>query len=183
MHKLGLLVSGDWVEHSHPAVFSLPETTDEPQRVVAGVPGGDPDIFLKLVSTLEDPYFLLYVLHTPRGEGAPGRYQSPKLSLSELQAFVSKFRLFLAQDARFDLWAHSPSEQATVVWDRHNLILAYGPLDRFASQLGFLGFCPGSPEIPAPHSHNYHAEFDEQATEILNELEWSFSPLKPEDEQ
>lgn len=183
MYKLGHLVSGEWIEHSYPAVFHLPEEFGKPRCVVAGVPGGDSNIFLQLVSTLDEPYYLLYVLHTPRGEGSPGRYQSGILALSELRALVLKFNTFLAQDARFDLWAHSPSEQARVVWDPHNLIHVYGPLDRFAAQLGFLGFSPGFPETPAPHSHNYHAGLDTQAKEILDAIEWSYSPFKPEDEQ
>jgi hypothetical protein len=177
MYKLGHRIDGEWVEHSYPTIYCLPETQDTLQRIAATAPSGEPDIFLKLVSVLEEPYFLLYILHTPRGEAPAGRYQSPKLNLSELGAVVSKFKNFLAQDARFDLWAYSPSEKATVVWERHNLIYAYGPLERFATQLSCLGFSPGSPQIPAPHSHNYHAELDQQAKEFIKAFEWSFSQL------
>ena len=183
MYKLGRLQADRWVEHSYPPVYKLPESTEGSQRLVAGVPGGDPEVFLRLASCLEPPYFLLYVLHTPRGEGEPGRYQSPELSLGELNRFVSEFKSFLAQDARFDLWVHSPSERATVVWDRHNQIFAYGPLDRFESELRLLGFSPGVPEVPVPHEHHYRAELDSLAQKVLKALKWSHSPLQPEDEQ
>jgi len=183
MYKLGHLQADRWVEHSYPAVYRLPEAAEESQRLVAGVPGGDPEIFLRLVSCLEPPYFLLYVLHTPRGEGEPGRYQSPELSLSQLKGFVAQFNTFLAQDARFDLWARSPAERATVVWDRHNQIFAYGPLARFESELRTLGFSPGRPEVPVPHEHHYRSEFDSPAEKVLKAFEWSYSPLRPEDEQ
>jgi hypothetical protein len=183
MYKLGRLEADHWVEHSFPAVYRLPKAAERAQRLVAGVPGGDPEVFVRLVTCLEPPYYLLYVLHTPRGEGQPGRYQSPELSLSQFQAFILQFKAFLAQDARFDIWAHSPTEQATVVWDRHNQVLAYGPLARFESQLRTLGFSLGSPEVPVPHEHHYRAELDSLATELLRTFDWSYSPLQPEDEQ
>ena len=129
MFRLGHLVHGEWVAFSQPAVFECGG------RIVAGVAGSDPLVFERLVEQLEPPYYLLYLLHTPRGEAEPGRYQSPKLSLTEVTAFLARFRRFLSADARFDLWAHAPSENATVVWDRHDKLFAYGPLDRYASAL------------------------------------------------
>jgi hypothetical protein len=126
---------------------------------------------------------LLYVLHTPRGEGEPGRYQSPALSAGEVRAFLEKFSPFLSGDARFDLWAHSPSEGATVVWDRHNQIFAYGPLARFELILQGLGFARGRLEAPGSHQHHYRAEFDSDASLVLQAFEWTHAPLHEEDEQ
>jgi hypothetical protein len=183
MYKLGHLVDGTWIEHSHSRVFMLPESSAVSQRIVAAVPFGDPQVFLHLVAALTPPYFLLYVLHTPRGEGEPGRYQSPELSMDELQAFFEEFGDFLSQDGRFDIWAYSPSEQASVIWDRHNQIFAYGPLSRFESELRDLGFAQGIVSIPAPHEHHYRSEFDEKAERVLRSFEWSHSPLGYEDEQ
>lgn len=183
MYKFGHLVDGIWTEHCYPATFMLPENSEALQRIVAGVPRGDPEIFRRLVCTLEPPYFLLYVLHTPRGEGEPGRYQSPELSVQSLQAFMLEFGEFLAQDARFDIWAYSPSDRATVVWDRHNRIFAYGPLPRFETELRTLGFSQGVVTVPGPHEHCYRSEFDEMAKEVLCAFDWSYSPLQPEDEQ
>lgn len=183
MYKLGHLVNNIWAEHSYPAAFMLPENGEALHRIVAGVPQGDPEIFRRLVCALEPPYILLYVLHTPRGEGAPGRYQSPELSAQRLQSFIAEFGTLLSSDSRFDIWAYSPSERATVVWDRHNQIFAYGPLSRFETELHALGFSQGSVTVPVPHEHCYRAELDEIAKEILSAFEWSYSPLRPEDEQ
>ncbi|WP_454831320.1 hypothetical protein [Pseudoxanthomonas wuyuanensis] len=177
MHRLGHLVNGEWVAHSHPAVFEVGE------RIVAGVPGGDPSIFERMIECLEAPYYLLYVLHTPRGEAQPGRHQSPALSLSEVKGFLAQFGPFLSADARFDLWAHSPSDSGTVAWDRHNLLFAYGPLARFSTALRSLGFTTGNPSIPVPHEHHYRADFDGLAQDLMAALDWSFSPLRPEDQQ
>lgn len=183
MYKLGHLQDGKWNEHVHAAEYHLPISAKDIQRVVAGVPRGNPEVFTKLVLALQHPYHLLYVLHTPRGEGQAGRYQSSPIDETELQGFLSEFGRFLAQDARFDLWAHSPSENATVVWDRHNRIFAYGPISRFEQTLLALGFTHGEPGVPAPHAHHYRAEFDLDAGRLLGAFEWSYSPLQAEDEQ
>jgi hypothetical protein len=73
--------------------------------------------------------------------------------------------------------------QATIVWDRHNLIHAYGPLKDFESILLGLGFSQGAPSMEFNHTHNYHSEFDSSAAAVLGYFAWSRTPLKPADEQ
>jgi hypothetical protein len=183
MYRLGHMVEEQWVEHSHPTVFRLPAPGAKSQRIVAGVPGSDPDVFLSLTRCLEEPLFLLYVLHTCRGEAELGRYQSPELSFQEVESFVEEFKPFLSGDGRFDLWAYSPEQGATVVWDRHNLLYAYGPLECFAAELVQLGFVAGEPEVPALHTHHYRPELDAFAKQLIERFTWLQSPLRPEDEQ
>lgn len=183
MHKLSYLADDEWAEFSFPPVFEKTTTTNGMSRIVGTVPHGDAEVFERLVQRLEPPYYLLYVLHTPRGEDQPGRYQSPELNVNQVYEFLDRFKTFLAADARFDLWAHSPAENATVVWDRHNLLYAYGPLEEFTSALRALGFVEDEPKVPSPHQHHYRQEFDDMAKELLNSLEWSYSPLLPQDEQ
>ena len=117
--------------------FSLPDEESH-QRISAGVPGSDPEVFLRLARCLEEPLLLLHILHTTRGEAEPARFQSPELSFQEIEAFISAFRPFLANDSRFDLWVHSPSQQATLAWDRHDMLYAYGPLDDYEGRSGSL---------------------------------------------
>jgi hypothetical protein len=112
-----------------------------------------------------------------------GRYESPELSATDFRAFMTRFGEYFSADARFDIWAHSPAENATVVWDRHDQAFAYGPIDRFANELRALGFSEGGCEVPVPHQHHYRAEYDAVAKELLSSMEWSHSPLRPEDEQ
>lgn len=177
MYRLGHCVGGKWIEHSQARVFDV---TD---RVLAGVPRSDPAIFAALVQCIEPPLFLLYVLHTPRGEAEAGRYQSPELSLAEVVGFLNQFESFLSGDGRYDLWAHSPSDNGTVVWDRHNQLFGYGPLPLYTEKLKSMGFRSGCPEIPSPHEHYYRPELDGLAKELLTEFDWTYSPLRPEDEQ
>ena len=182
MYKLSHRVGDNWVPHSHKPVYMV-DSLGQTRRILAGIPGGEPAPFTRLVSCLEPLYFLLYVLHTPRGESAAGRYQSTQVSLEQFHAFIDRFGAYLSADSRFDLWAHSPAEQATVVWDRHNQLFAYGPLDKFAAELDALGFAEGNASISFPHQHHYRQEFDADAKTLLSYFSWSYSPLRPEDEQ
>jgi hypothetical protein len=177
MYRLSHYLDGEWKAHSYPPVF------DVSQRLVAGVPDGDPLVFQTLVERLTPPFQLLYVLHTPRGEADPGRYQSPPISLEQFREFVQTFSSFLKADGRFDLWAHSGASGATVVWDRHNRIFAYGPLEHYTEALTALGFSRGTPVVPTPHTHHYRDEFDEAARRLLQTYVWSRSPLHPGDVQ
>lgn len=181
--KLSTREDGVWVTHSPPATFRTEVMRGGGTRLVTAVPAGDAATFQSLAGSLEAPCMLLYVLHTPRGEGSAGRYQSPPLSSSELASFLTRYAAFLTDDARFDLWVHSPSEQATVVWDRHNLIYAYGPIERFVSTLTMRGFVEGDPGVHVEHMHHYREVFDRDAAAVLGALAWRHSPLQPSDEQ
>lgn len=183
MSKLFHCVDDQWVEHSHPPIFHLHESGSGTPRLAATAPGGDPMVLRSLIDDLEPPFILLYVLHTPRGEGKMGRYQSPDLSRTQLHDFLDRFADYLQNDGRFDLWVHSRHDQATVVWDRHNLIWAYGPTERFVTVLRGLGFSEGSPGVDFEHEHHYRASFDSDAKALLEAFDWHRSPLRPEDEQ
>jgi hypothetical protein len=115
--------------------------------------------------------------------GANGRYQSGELTHDEVRAFVEEFRDFLAGDGRFDLWLHSPSQRATLVWDRHDLLHGYGLVDDFVEALQTRGFRAGEPGMAREHIHHYRPALDTQARALLERFDWSYSPLRPEDEQ
>lgn len=177
--KLHALIDGEWRPHRHDAVYRV----DQGRRIVASVPNGDADVFATPLATLDGPLYLLYVLHTPRGEARPGRYQSPPLPKTEVLDWLREFSSFLRADGRFDLWAHDPQADATLVWDRHNLLFAYGPLERFEAALRERGFDEGDARAPSPHEHRYRSEFDDDARRLMASQTWSYSPLRPDDEQ
>jgi hypothetical protein len=183
MHKLSHLVGQEWLPHSHTPTFSHSKTSTGTNRIESVAPAGEVEPFLQLTVMTEPPYRLLYVLHTPRGEGEPGRYMSPELSAADVNEFVAQFRDYLGADARFDLWSHSIADGSTVVWDRHNHIFAYGNLGAFAERLRALGFTEGETSVPSPHQHHYREEFDNSAAAILSNFDWQYSELRPEDEQ
>ena len=183
IYKLGHQVAGQWVEHSYPPLYSVQLTSTGAERVITAAPGSDSAIFRTLTAVLSPPFIFLYVLHTPRGEGNAGRYQSPELSHRDLSRFLDRFGTFLQADARFDLWLHSPADQATLVWDRHNMVYGYGPNSLYVTALHGLGFGTGDLRAPVPHRHCYHAAFDTDARAPLEQMSWIASPLHPEDEQ
>jgi hypothetical protein len=182
MFKLGHCVDGIWRQYSHPSLFSVMRTESDREKVLTAAPGGDVLIFATLADQLTPPFFLLYILHTPRGEGSPGRYRSGEMSREEVHEFLQRYADLLKADARFDLWLHAAADPATIVWDRHDLIHAYGPTDSYIAALRGLGFEAGEVAIPVPHEHHYNPACDEQARAVM-ESGWCYSPLRPEDEQ
>jgi hypothetical protein len=141
------------------------------------------ELLLKLAPEVGSEFYVLWVLHTPRGGSSAGRYQSPLLKFSEVRDLLARFGDFLEHDGRHDLWLHAPQSGATLVWDRHERLFLYGPLDRFEAVLKREGLTSGSTSVPAPHSHNYHPEFDQSERVMASALDWRIGELREEDEQ
>ena len=182
MSKLDVLHVSEWVPWRFDGSYQL-QQTKEPARLVVGPVSAHADIFLSLARALRPPFAFLYILHTPRQAPAGGRFQSPALGLAEVEAFLGQFGPFLAADSRHDLWLRSRPDSATLVWDRHDLLYAYGPLERFEDILAAKGLKPGTPSVPTPHAHNYHEAWDAQEVSILAAFNWAVSDLQEQDRQ
>jgi hypothetical protein len=182
LFKLGSIRDGTITPFRYANTFQLERTTGA-DRLRIGVEDAPLSLLWKLAFPCTAPFFLLYVLHTSRCGNQLGRYQSPAIQFDAVNGFMSQFCEFLTNDARHDLWLHSPKSGATLVWDRHDLIYAYGPLDQFRAVLkeSFLEAQVQGP--PCPHVHRYHAEYDESEQRILRHFQWSCSPLVSGDEQ
>lgn len=183
MHKIGHVVAGEWIAHRFERVYRMPANEDELRRITAGITSDGPSVLAKLAESVTAPYFLLYVLHTTRGEGDLGRYQSPEVGLDDLHELLARYARFLASDSRFDLWIHSPEDRATLVWDRHDQLFAYGPLERIARELEALGYSQGDVVVPRWHSHHYWEANDAAARDLLARHTWRRTPLEPADVQ
>jgi hypothetical protein len=184
MHKLTLEMGGTEVDQASPATFQRQVTISGKERLLISVPPDQPSLFLHLAEILPPPYFVLYVLHTPRGEGEPGRYQSTELSWEELRSFLIQYQSYFAGDARHDVWVYSPTSGRTLIWDRHNQIFAEGhPLDDIMETLVGIGFKEDAIGPISDHYHHYRPEFDEEASSVLHAFDWRRTPLRPEDEQ
>lgn len=183
MFKVIEQIDGNWVERNSPAVFCREATSDGGKRLQVSLPREEAFLLFKLVEGLRPPFQLFYVLHTPRGEGEAGRYQSPTLSRTQTQDFLRRFEAYFLADARYDLWVRSASSGDVIVWDRHNDLYVYGGLDDIAERLMQLGFQEGLPPSIGTHQHHYRGEFDREAAEVLNSFNWHRTPLRPEDQQ
>lgn len=178
----------DGVEFPAPssAVFEWQQMANGKPRLLIATTFGAPNIFQELVRCLATPVLLLYILHTPRGEGVAGRYQSPLLNVEQVEDFLVTFKSYLAGDARHDIWVHSPSDARTLIWDRHDLIYAEGePLEDMTAVLEAKAYQSG--RVPrsdtGAHIHYYRDVFDEDAAAVLAHFDWTRSNLRPEDEQ
>ncbi len=136
-----------------------------------------------LATCLPEPYRILYVLVVSRSIAAnAARYESAnELSRQGLGDFLAEFSEFFESDGRHHLWVAN-LQGGTIVYDRHNLIYAYGPLDRFVEIAEAQGLHNGSVEIPVPHWHAYHADCDATQRRLLARWDWVESPLLTRDE-
>lgn len=183
MQKVTVQKGNAWGERSVSRTFSRQIVSAGIERLGIALPRDGSDVFRQLAAYMPAPFFVLYILHTPRGEGAPGRYQSEQIDQSTLQAFLGRFGRFLACDARHDIWVKSCNSNDLIVWDRHDDVFAYGDLARFAEQLRALGFEEGPIQPLGVHQHHYRSEFDEDARQVLGAFDWYRTELRPEDEQ
>jgi hypothetical protein len=164
--------------------WSLQRTTPE-RLVIAPARGRHVDLLLDLARCVREPFGILYVLVVPRtGEHADGRYQSPHpTTLAATEAFVQRFRGYFEGDGRHHLWLMSLPDAATLVYDNHDVIYAYGPLARYRAVLANRGFRESPVQIPDPHQHRYNQEFDGTERALIEYWGWRHFPLQPGDDR
>ncbi len=152
--------------------------------VIAG--GTDAVALLReLLELLPAELWVLYVLVVPRGAGedaAAGRYQSAhKRTRQEVLALLDRYAEFLNGDGRHNLWLAAPPS-GQIVYDRHNVIYAYGPLPSMIELLKRKGFAEvDNLHVPIPHTHHYHERFDADEEAMLAHWEWQKSELQETD--
>ncbi|MFL6519521.1 MAG: hypothetical protein ACJ8NS_04815 [Chthoniobacterales bacterium] len=170
-----------WLPHDFGKVYAQEKTSTQPRLGVAASFDGTA-LLRELTLALAEPFLLLYVLVVPRGRSEPGRYQSGELSRTELDAVFQQFAQFWDSDGRHNIWIRS-SDDGMLVYDRHNLIYAYGPLERFESVLRERGYtiAPGL-SLDFPHQHSYHQEFDDLERELSTRFAVNRSELREGDE-
>jgi hypothetical protein len=183
MPKLSQLVDDCWELLYQPRVFEYERSPDGTQRILAGFEAAHRPALDALLSICPESWYVLYVLHTSRGEAETGRYESTLLRLDEVVKFLDEYWGFLGMDSRYDLWFLSPDTGATIVWDRHDHLWLYGPLADFESVLLRHGYERGTPFYPSPHMHQFHWELDVDAAALLAEFDWYRTPLKEADVQ
>ena len=168
--------------YHYPNLWHIEQTTG-PERIVLAPSAHQIDLLLELTRQLPEPFFVLYILLVPRDEhNEPGRYQNvTPCSRKELEAFLTTFRSYFEGDGRFHLWTFSLPSRAQLIYDNHNVLYGYGPLDEFASVAKAKGLIQGEVTFPDPHAHHYNAEFDADAQRVMKYWEWIYSPLKDSD--
>jgi hypothetical protein len=135
-----------------------------------------------LAGCLPEPLRLLYVLVVSRRqEHSEARYESPELRRGDVSAFLCSYRTFLESDGRHHLWLANPAA-GCIVYDRHEVLYAYGPIASYVAVLEEHGLAEGVVDIPAPHWHAYHPEYDDDERTLLTRWAWVEKPLNEEDQ-
>ena len=182
--KFGILDSSSReVPYEYADQWAIGQTTG-PGRLVIAPRGRHVALLRSLSAVMAEPFYLLYVLVVATDYGEPGRYQSSELlSKQDLLEFLNRFEQFLESDGRHHLWVKSIGEPDLLVYDRHNVIYAYGALDGFKTILTREGLTE-SPKIkvPSPHVHYYIQEYDADCRALLESSNWEHSPLREQDE-
>jgi hypothetical protein len=166
-------------QYEYSNVWSREKTTG-PERLVIAPSSDHISLMIELSRIMTEPFGFLYVLTVPRGQGEAGRYQNAE-PIGRLQAegFLSRFKQFFENDGRHNLWLASVSNSDLLVYDKHNVIYAYGQLPCFEKVLSKRGM-EKVDEIhtPSPHIHEYNPEFDEDELDVLHYWEWKQFPLR-----
>lgn len=172
-----------WLAHDYGDVYAKETTNDGTQQIRIAVSHAGSHVLRRLSQALNPPFYLLYVLVVYRGGGAVGRYQSDELSREQLDQLFSRYEEFWDSDGRHSVWLRSQRDDATLVYDGHNLIYAYGPLERYGLILESLGYSETEEvTLSFEHEHRYHAQFDEFERELTTRLADRKSELRPGDE-
>jgi hypothetical protein len=171
------------IPHVYPGVWAT-ENTSGPNRLVIAPASRHVDLLLAMSERMGEPFSLLYILVAPHGAAREGRYETPHfLPRDEIVLFLNRFGPFLESDGRHHFWMRSIGESDLLVYDNHNLIYAYGCLDRFKEVLKAEGLAEVPKVVlPYPHTHFFHFEFDTEQDELLSFWNWERSALQDEDE-
>jgi len=182
MHKFGALLDNEDVPFTYSNLWERQRTSGLDRLVIA--PERDHlALLVRLAGLWSSDFYLLYVLLVSRLGNPEGRYQAPTtLAEDQLGVFIERFRSYLEQDGRHHLWvASAAAPENTLVYDQHNVIYAYGDLDRYVEVVQQSGFHEGTVRFPDPHTHHYHGEYDADEAALLQYWAWQRTPLKPED--
>jgi hypothetical protein len=171
------------LEHRYDDVWDVEKTTG-PDRLIIGPATGHIALIGDLIHELPEPFGVLYVLLVSRRGHERGRYQRPDpASRAESLDFLHLYRDYFEQDGRHHVWLKSLPANSTIVYDNHNVIYAYGPLQRFQQVLESQGLRRGEVRFPAPHTHRYNAEFDTVEDKIMEHWMWKAFPLQDTDDE
>lgn len=180
--KLGTVRAGKDVAWNYEPSYARQVMGGVERLVIA--PGSAPvELLRELLPLLPEPVWVLYVLVTPRTDAPAGRYQSAEPhSREEVLALLDRFENYLATDGRHNLWLASPPA-GQLVFDRHEVIYAYGPIAEITARLKEKGFAEVEMiRVPVPHSHHFHEEMDADEHAILEHWAWVPSELQETDD-
>jgi hypothetical protein len=126
-------------KYEYPDVWSQERTTG-PDRLVIAPSNDHISLMLVLSRVMMEPFGFLYVLTVPRGPGTAARYQcaEPVIRQDSIETLL-RFKQFFEGDGRHHVWLKSISNSDQLVYDKHNVIYAYGQFPAFEDILSRRG--------------------------------------------
>ncbi len=184
MAKFMSHANGTEEPHDYGNVFQRQKTTG-PERLVIGASNRHVELLRELFPHLEPEYWVLYVLTVTTVGNELGRYQSPVLDAPVLDSLLAEFDEFFEGDARHAVWIANTAGTGQLIYDQHNLIYAYGPLDTFEATLHKRGFREVDElTVPAPHMHRYNrGPFTRWEVDLLDRFDWHRTDLRDGDDE
>jgi len=179
--KFGRHSNDESKEYHYSDIYNV-EQNSSYERIVLGLAKSQIDTILDLIGVCNGTFYILYVLHTPHS-CEEGRYQSGALTYAEVSTLLNSYKDFFENDARHDIWIHSPETNTTIVYDRHNLIYLYGFTDKHLHIIEKRELKKEPVIIPCPHVHCYNSAYDTFESKLVNEYPWKRTPLHEEDRQ
>jgi len=159
-------------------------TAPAPERLTIAPASEQIELISKLLELMPGPFGFLYILVIPRGGSENGRYQLKEtLTLAGIKSLLADYKDFFEGDGRHSFFVASHLDRALLVYDRHNVVYAYGDLDKYESLLVNSGFREQVVMFPLPHAHHYHDEFDSEEKRLLSSYEWLTFPLEEYDSE
>jgi hypothetical protein len=152
------------------------ERVGDAERLALTPAGGHVALLRDLAAELGGPLGVIYVLNVARRSGRAGWYYSPLWELADVHAFLDRFVEFFERDGRHEVWIVNPGSGHKVIYDEHDWIYAYGALDALERIAMLHDLRPGDPRMPVPHSHHYHAAFDDTQDELVSGCDWTWYP-------
>ena len=131
----------------------------------------------EILMTWSAPFAVVYELETSLDPNFPaGRYQSDWLeNFEELDALLIKNWDFFEQDGRHNIWIADSQAPRQIIYDQHEIIYIYGAENTLDLTLLERGFSDEAPEIPFPHTHFYHPQFDDAFEALMKDHVWGYA--------
>jgi hypothetical protein len=180
--KFGALRDGVEHEHVYSDAAEVITYADGTTCLRVTTVGSLTDLMARLGGCLIGDWYFLYVLLISHTEHKPGRYQSPPVECYDgVRVLLAKYKSFLDGDGRHHLWLGSTSGSGLIVYDQHNVLYCYGPIDAYLNALP--AFSHSAITIPTPHTHWYPSEFAAIQRQLLEEWDWKWFPLAESDDR
>ena len=93
-----------------------------------------------------------------------------------------EYKEYFETDGRHHLWICTLDNSGRLIYDQHNVIFAYGQIEKYLTILDKEGFKEKRFSFPDPHAHAFNQINDKFEESILEYWGWSIYPLEDSDE-